>query len=87
MNPIVWYYMAGINVLTFFMYGLDKRRARRHEWRISEKTLLLLAAVGGSIGACLGMRYFHHKTRKFWFRIGVPVMLLLQIIVIYFLIK
>ena len=59
--------------------GADKQKARRNAWRIPEKTLILSAVIGGSVGAILGMRFFHHKTRKAKFAIGVPVILLVQI--------
>lgn len=74
-----------INVITFLVYGEDKRRARRNKWRIPEKTLILLALLGGAPGALAGMQVFRHKTRKNLFRIGVPCILLLQIagVVIY----
>lgn len=77
--PIVLF-LALLNVVTFFVYGDDKRRAKRPgARRIPEKTLLLLAAFGGSLGALAGMRSFHHKTRHWYFRYGVPAMLLLQL--------
>ena len=55
-------YLAVINVVTFFMYGVDKWKAKRSKWRIPEATLLLMAVLGGSIGAWLGMKVWHHKT-------------------------
>lgn len=72
-------YLVGINVLTFLVYGLDKWKARRRRWRISEQTLLLLAVLGGSIGALLAMHVFHHKTLHKKFRYGVPLILLVQL--------
>lgn len=66
-------YLLILNVAAFFVYGLDKRAARLGKWRISEKTLLLLAALGGGLGAALGMKIFHHKTRKMKFLVLVPV--------------
>lgn len=70
------------NVVTFIAYGIDKYKAKKGKWRISEATLLLmLAVVGGSVGAWLGMKAWHHKTRHRKFRYGVPVILLLQIVV------
>ena len=72
--------LALINVVTFLAYGDDKRRAKRPgARRTPEKTLLGLAAVGGSLGALLGMRLFHHKTRHWYFQYGVPAMLVLQV--------
>ena len=72
-------YLLGINVLAFALMGADKRRARRKEWRISEKALFLSALLGGSVGAILGMRAFHHKTRHWYFRVGMPAILIAQL--------
>ena len=72
-------YLLGINVLAFALMGTDKRRARRKEWRISEKALFLSALLGGSVGAILGMRAFHHKTRHWYFKFGMPVILIAQL--------
>ena len=72
-------YIIGINVISFLVYGLDKWKARNEKYRISEKTLLLLAAIGGSIGAYAGMQIFRHKTQKAKFYLGVPAIILLQI--------
>ncbi len=69
-----------VNVVAFFAYGVDKWKARHGKWRISEATLLMLAAVGGSIGAWLGMSVWHHKTLHKKFRYGVPAILLLHIV-------
>ena len=73
-------YLAAINLLTFCVYGADKRRAKiPGARRVPEKTLLGLAAIGGSLGALLGMRVFHHKTKHWYFVWGVPAILLAQI--------
>lgn len=69
-----------VNAVAFIMYGIDKYRARNGKWRIPEATLLMLAVVGGSVGAWLGMKVWHHKTRHRKFRYGVPAILLLQIV-------
>ena len=58
---IIIYYLLVINAVAFFVYGIDKLKARKGRWRISEATLLLLAIVGGSVGAWLGMKVWHHK--------------------------
>ena len=81
---IIFIYLLLINTITFIVYGLDKQRAKRGAWRISETTLLLLAVVGGSIGAFLGMRIFHHKTKHLKFMLGVPVIFVLQILAVYY---
>ena len=74
---LVW--LAVINLLTFIVYGADKRRARKGKWRVPEKTLFLLPLLGGSIGALLGMRVFHHKTKHWYFVWGIPAILMAQI--------
>ena len=72
-------YLIIINVIAFLAYGIDKYKAKREQWRIPEATLIGLAVIGGSVGALLGMRVFHHKTKKPKFFIGVPVILVVQI--------
>lgn len=78
-------YLVIINVITFMAYAMDKRKARKRKWRIPEKTLLILAAVGGSIGAFLGMHILHHKTKHLKFTVGVPLLLAIQIGVMMYL--
>lgn len=72
-------YLVCINLAAFAVMGADKRRARQEAWRIRERTLFLLAIVGGSVGAIAGMYAFHHKTRHWYFVIGMPVILILQL--------
>ena len=81
---IVLIYLAVINVVTFFMYGIDKWKAKKSKWRIRETALLGLAILGGSIGAWLGMKVWHHKTlhKKFWF--GVPAIIIVQLALIVY---
>ena len=79
------YYLLVINAATFIIYGIDKDKAKKAKWRISEATLLTMAAVGGSIGAWLGIKAWHHKTQHRKFKYGVPIILLIQIaLMIYF---
>lgn len=73
-------YMGLINILTFCVFGIDKKRAIQGAWRVRERSLFLLAILGGSPGAIAGMCYFRHKTRKFYFVAGMPVILTLQIV-------
>ena len=73
---LIW--LAGVNVVTFALYGIDKHRAKKGRWRIPERTLLLLPLLGGSVGGILGMAAFHHKIRHWYFRVGLPVIFLLQ---------
>ena len=72
-------YLAVINVAAFFTYGLDKWKAKKSLWRIRESSLLMLAVLGGSIGAWLGMKVWHHKTQHKKFKYGVPLIILAQI--------
>ena len=76
-------YLLAVNIIAFLMYGIDKSRARQGKWRISEKTLIGIAVIGGSIGALLGMLVFHHKTKHWYFRFGIPAILLIQGILIW----
>ena len=71
-------YLALVNAAAFCLMGLDKARAKRGQWRISEKKLFLPAVLGGALGGVLGMRVFHHKTRHWYFRWGFPVLLAVQ---------
>ncbi len=77
------YYLIVINILTFAVYGIDKRKARQGSWRISEATLLMLAVIGGTIGALLGMQVWRHKTMHLKFKYGLPLILLAQIALMY----
>ena len=78
MEEIICYLLA-INIATFLLYGIDKYKAKKNQWRISEATLLTMAAIGGSIGAWAGMRLWHHKTMHKKFKYGIPVIIIMQI--------
>jgi uncharacterized membrane protein YsdA (DUF1294 family) len=71
-----------VNVLAFLLYGIDKWKAKHSRWRIPESVLLGMAAVGGSVGAWLGMHVWHHKTQHKKFRYGVPAILVAQIVML-----
>lgn len=75
---MVFGYFAIINIITFILMGVDKRKAIKHQWRISEKTLWITAIIGGSIGVIIGMRFFKHKTKHQLFTIGIPLILIVQ---------
>ena len=77
-GQLILAYIVTINVATFFVYGIDKWKARRSRWRIPEATLLGMAVAGGSIGAWLGMRVWHHKTMHKKFQYGIPLIILAQ---------
>ena len=82
---IVLIYLVVINVVTFFMYGIDKWKAEKSRWRIRETALLGLAVLGGSIGAWLGMKVWHHKTLHKKFRYGVPAIIIVQLTLIVYI--
>ena len=78
---VVLIYLAVINVVTFFVYGIDKWKAKKSKWRVPEATLLGLAVVGGSIGAWLGMKAWHHKTLHRKFKYGIPAIIIAQLLI------
>jgi uncharacterized membrane protein YsdA (DUF1294 family) len=78
MSQLLGVYLLSVNVLTLAVYVIDKIKAKRHAWRVSELTLLALAAVGGSVGAMVAIFVVRHKSRHLKFRYGVPLILLLQ---------
>ena len=84
MEEIICYLLA-VNIVTFFLYGIDKYKAKKGKWRISEATLLTMAAIGGSIGAWAGMRLWHHKTMHKKFKYGIPVIIIMQIALVAYL--
>ena len=79
------YYLLAINAVAFIVYGIDKYKAKKAKWRISESTLLLLAVLGGSVGAWMGMKVWHHKTMHKKFKYGIPAILLIQIALMAYL--
>ena len=86
MNDFLKYfiiYLIVINLIAFLTMYIDKRKARYGKWRITEQTLFILALIGGSIGSIAGMYTFRHKTKKLRFSIGFPVILIMQIILIF----
>ena len=87
MEMIIYTLIAILNVITFFLYGIDKWKAKKNRWRIPESTLLLLAVLGGSIGAWLGMKIWHHKTMHKKFKYGVPLILVLQIGALFYFLQ
>ena len=81
---IVIYFIV-INIVTFFTMWYDKHEAKIGHWRISEKALFILCIIGGSIGGNIGMYVFHHKTKKWYFKFGFPIILIIQIILLIYL--
>ena len=80
---IAW--LVIINLTAFAIFGIDKKRAKKGQWRIPEKTLFLSAILGASIGAILGMYIFHHKTKHWYFQFGIPAIMIVQIAAVYWL--
>ncbi len=76
---IITGYLFAVNIVSFILYGIDKYKAKRGKWRISEAMLLTMAVIGGSIGAWTGMKVWHHKTMHKKFTIGVPLVFVLQV--------
>ena len=85
LHSCLTYYLIAINAVAFIMYGIDKYKAKKAKWRISEATLLLLAVLGGSIGAWMGMKVWHHKTMHKKFKYAIPAILLIQIALMEYL--
>ncbi len=83
MIKILSAYYITINLIAFCLYGNDKGRAKKHAWRIPERTLLGVAILGGALGAFLGMRIFHHKTKHLIFCFLVPVCVVVHCIIFY----
>lgn len=85
-----YHYILGLsllilNVISFILYGIDKYKAKKGKWRISEATLLAMAVIGGSVGAWTGMKLWHHKTLHKKFTIGVPLVFILQVALVIYL--
>ena len=75
----LYFYIAVVNVVAFALYGLDKYKAKTGAWRIPEKTLLGIAVIGGSVGALVGMNFFHHKTKHWYFKYGLPAIVAIHL--------
>ena len=76
-------YLLIVNAIGFLLMLIDKRKAIRHRWRIPEKTLFLTAAIGGSIGSIMGMYTFRHKTKHLQFTLGMPAILIVQLVLAF----
>ena len=87
MSEIILYYLVAVNITTFLVYGIDKLKAKKSKWRIPESTLLFLAVIGGSIGALLGMKIWHHKTMHKKFKYGIPLIILIQLGVVLYVLQ
>lgn len=83
----IWIYLILVNVMSFLTFFIDKRRSKNRAYRISESFLITISIIGGSLGSILGMKIFHHKTKKAKFKFGLPLVLLLNIGCIYLLLR
>jgi len=84
-SRLVLVYLLAVNLLAFLLMGADKRKAKRGAWRIPERTLFIAALLGGSPGAIAGMQVFRHKTKHWYFKFGMPAILILQLaLIVYF---
>ena len=81
---VVLAYFITVNVLGLVLFGIDKWKAKHDKWRISEATLLSVTAIGGSIGAWVGMKVWHHKTMHKKFKYGIPLVMVLQLALLLF---
>ena len=81
---ICYGYFVLVNIISFVVFGIDKYKAKKEEWRIQEKVLILLVGIGGGIGSILGMIVFRHKIRKPLFYLGIPGILIFQMLCICF---
>lgn len=79
MNNLIYIYFIIINIIGFYFMYIDKRKAIKNEWRISEATLMSISIIGGSLGSLLGMYTFRHKTKHIKFTLGIPFIILLQL--------
>ena len=87
MTKLILIYLLIVNALGFLLMLVDKQKARKNLWRIPESTLFLMAAIGGSIGSIAGMYRFRHKTKHWQFVIGMPAILIAQIVLVYLLLR
>lgn len=88
MEYIVWIYVIVINLMGFLIMGIDKAKAKRNAWRIPEKTFFILTLLGGGLGSWVGMYTFRHKTKHWYFVVGIPAIFLLELVaVVYFMVQ
>ncbi|NLY46441.1 MAG: DUF1294 domain-containing protein [Tissierella sp.] len=86
MNYLSYYFVA-INVINFFLFTIDKQKAKRKQWRIPESLLFLTSLVGGSLGGILSMNIMKHKTRKTSFKVGMPILMIVNFLCYLYLSK
>lgn len=86
MEPL-YIYLSAVNIAAFSIMGIDKHKAQRKKWRVSEKSIFILGLMGGALGVLLGMNIFHHKTKHLKFTLGIPAVLVLNIIMLSYLLQ
>lgn len=84
LDRIIIIYLIGINIIAFILYGVDKIKAVAGKWRVTEASLIGIATIGGCFGAFIGMRVWHHKTRKLMFQVLVPLLIIIWIAIILY---
>ena len=84
---VLWIYLATVNIVTLVLFLLDKTRAKAGGWRVREAVLLGFSFIGGAAGGLLGMHLAHHKVRTYYFRFGLPVMLVIELAVVAYLLQ
>ena len=84
MENILFYYLILVNIIAFITIYIDKKKAIKHKWRIKESTLFLLSIIGGSLGTLFGMYTFRHKTKHLKFTLGIPLIIIIQILIFIF---
>lgn len=87
MDNLLTLYILVLSTISFILMGIDKSRAKNNKWRISEKTLLTIALVGGACGGLIGMYVFRHKTQHTKFSIGFPIIAIIHIIIVFTIIS
>lgn len=87
LSKIVWLAIAVMNLLAFALMGIDKHRAKAGKWRVKEATLFLVTGLFGGLGGTLGMYAFRHKTKHWYFKLGFPTLLVVQILIVTIAIK
>lgn len=85
LKAVVIYFII-INIIGYVIMGIDKRKSLKDKWRVKEKSLFTIAFIGGASGMLLGMRNFHHKTKKPMFKVGIPMLTILNMVVYIFII-
>lgn len=87
MEKVIIIYLVLINIIGFLSMYIDKKKSISHKWRISEKSLILIAVLGGGIGSLIGMRSFRHKTKHLKFTLGIPLIIIIEVYLIYIFLK